>query len=259
MSKAKEVVVSNGYAKMELELSEEMDSLEGLRIFEGQLDIAHQDRIEVRTRMAYHIYMILNHELWRHVRDDDGNQVFNTQEEYLTENEARWQMGVSTARALYATVRMAGKLGYDSAAAIVDQGGIHLFDQVRQRVKIDRKTGEITALKAGEPPKGITPTEWALDTIKEVSSAHGEEGLLRPKDVIRKLDEKLVVGKPLVEFIRDPMKPLGDLGWSFSQSDVEENGHLLSGIVKIEFLVNGSNEPVPHAVKQRFYELLKVL
>lgn len=49
-----------------LALPEEADNLEGFLLFQEQLGIAWDDAVDARARVAYHLHMILEYELFRH-------------------------------------------------------------------------------------------------------------------------------------------------------------------------------------------------
>lgn len=64
MSKALAIAERVDISSLSFDLPKRMASLEGFRFFEQQLDIASGDIQDAETRFAYHLYMILEHQLY---------------------------------------------------------------------------------------------------------------------------------------------------------------------------------------------------
>jgi hypothetical protein len=180
-------------------LPRKMDSIEGLLAFEGQVEIAAGDVAESTVRLAYHVHMILQHQLWRHMMLDDGKTpAFGTQNEYLDYLASKIYAGTSTMKAYHTAMRLAKSLGY-SIDDILEKG-LSIFNEVCRRVKLDRSTGEPLSLKSGKLPEGYNISGYLQEVIEEVGPSDSHEMRLRGGDIRRELDNKLLRNRPRIDF-----------------------------------------------------------
>jgi hypothetical protein len=180
-------------------LPRKMDSIEGLLAFEGQVEIAAGDVAESTVRLAYHVHMILQYQLWRHVTLDDGKTpAFGTQYEYLDYLAGKIYAGTSTMKAYHVAVRLAKFLDY--SVDNIQVRGVSIFSEVCRRVIFDRITGEPVALKSGKVPDGYEIKGYLREVIDEVGPSDSHEMRLRGGDIRKELDAKLLRNRPSIDF-----------------------------------------------------------
>lgn len=210
--------------KKSLELPDGFDSKEGLDAFEEQVVIAAVDIAQGTVRFSYHIHMILQYELWRHRKTEDGGPAFNTQNEYLeymsdlcAANGARIT-GVSTMKAYNTAFKLAKSVGYELPE--IEEKGLGVFNEVAQLLVLS-KSGEPVRLKYGELPEGYNATGYVREVIDEVGPSDNHEMKLYGSDIKRSLQNKLANKRPIIEFdIPDPSKP-EIVTWHVEQYDSE--------------------------------------
>jgi hypothetical protein len=201
-----------------------LDSLNGLELFEEQVILASQDMGDARDRFAYHLHLILEHRLWRHRKTESGDMAFTDQQEYLEYLSSRCLAAISTMKAYHGAIRLAKHLGYDTMETI-GQIGLSIFMDMRDRLEIKRDTGEPLGLRYGKLPEGKELKSYLHEVIEQVSPDE-KTVALRPYDRRRTLDQIMCVGVPRIEFdIPDMTNNPGYITWHVEM--YEEDGMLV--------------------------------
>lgn len=245
-------------SSMDFTLDEKYKSQEGYKIFESQLFIALGDAQNARERIAYHIHMILLHDLWAYERNEFAKRVFLNQEEYLTYLAGRNLSGfaVSTLKAYHTALKLAGQLGYDTVEKISEHG-LNVFLDISRNVKKDRATGEPVGLKRGMLPPSREIKEYLVETVEEYGNGGGKPDLvLSPRDSQISIDHKLAPGRPRVWFERE-RNGNGNVRWFFERYD---DGAMIfkQGSILVTFSSDSRGEDVPAAVIEELYRKLGV-
>lgn len=181
-----------------------------------------------KLQMHLHVHLILDHELWRFGRDDDGHE-FEDQNDYLRHLSDELKVSRSTMFQHRSTLKVAtAGMGFDPQE--IEQFTMTPFTVARQLVDYDKRTGEIKDIPGVEIPDGSTPGEVMREVIEEIiTPQEGHELDLRPKDVRAAMKEALGIVEPEVRFYRIPNGEEGwDIGYQYEYGEDWAKG-LLSG------------------------------
>ncbi len=255
--------------ELEFNLPPELNNLNSLELFEqqvviafGDIEQAYTDVNDAYTRAAYHIHMVLEHDMWQHrlVPDNDMpgvyKQLHSSQEDYLADLAGKTMRGfaVSTAKGFHTAFRMARQLGYSKQQ--IESRGIYIFNEISKKF-VDKKydTGEPIRLKDGStPPQGKTVNQHIIDTIEQVTTNPDRPDIvLKPKHFKLELQRQLAPRTPRVEFRHYPGNDMTNLVWEYERFDDAGQLDFKSGELIIQFKGNP-----PTSVLERFYDLLKV-
>lgn len=151
-----------------LDNEDTLDLLEG-----GAIEMAKQAH-ESATKSAYYIYLILQHKLWRHRRDEFGEFLYLKQEDYLPE----LQMKVNLGRASIFSYFRAMKLAINGLELEPDKlesyGGIKALVAVEREVssngKISPKSGRIVDYNVDTG--GLEPKDYIRGVLERLSPAN---------------------------------------------------------------------------------------
>lgn len=188
-------------------------SKEGFELFDAQAEIALGDVEEATTRLAFHIHVILEYDLWRY-----GG--FESQQEYL-ENLAsrkRNSFAVSTMKNFHSALRLAKQLGYGSRE-MVEERGVWVFEAINREVITDASTGEPLRLKRGELPRGREIHEFLREAVETYGGdASGE---WRNNDLRTVVAQFLTPGRWRVEFSPATDHRWWDVYWHVEAFDTD--------------------------------------
>lgn len=221
-------------SSMSFSLSPELDSEVGLRFFEEQVILAAEDWNDAKTRFAYHVHMILEHNLYRHALDDTGQPVFPAQKDYLAYLDQVVGRAVSTMKRDHGAIKMAKAIGLSTPQQI-DEVGIEVLVDTFEGFKTDRDTGEPLGLKSGRIPVEKTPVEYARQVVTELSRSRNGNINLRRGDYKKELQRLLSPYKPIVRIERYEHY----FRWTFEQYQYDGMLIFMSGDVEIRVSDNG--------------------
>lgn len=244
------------------DLPKELNTPQSLKFFEDQVFIAYGDVNEAYnlakdgyTRLAYHTYMLLEHNLWRHHKLPDGEQMFGTQEEYLEHLAAHSIRGfaISTVKGFNTSIRMAIQLGMSRER--IESVGIHIINEVSKLVEKDYKTGKPLRLKDGELPPDRELNEYILEAINTIAADNSRPDIiLRPKDVKAELNRLLAPNRPAINFTRYPGQAMNTIRWEYELFD--EEGRMTPSRFG-NLYIQWTDDP-PAAVIEKFFQMIRV-
>lgn len=252
---------------LEFELPTELDNLHSLEVFEGQVVIAFSDLEEAYgevndayTRAAYHIHMLLEHQLWRHRLTPDRpdpitgkmmyKPLYNIQEDFLEDLASRTVrgFGVSTVKGFHTALRRARQLGFTRQQ--IEASGVHVFNQIAKKLE----PGESLKLKDGPPPGGKGTLEYLREVVETVTAnPERPDIVLKPHDFKIQLEKMLSPRKARIEFNRMPGQPMTTFQWFYDRASDDGMPDIKVGNIHVQF----ADSP-PNAVIEEFFRLLKV-
>lgn len=228
-------------------LPKELDNLDGLLQFEGEVISSAATLSDAMDRFGFHLHIILENRMWRHHKTSDGQPSFDNQQEYLEWLAVKSRTGVSTMKSYHSACRFGRAIGLTDVKQI-SEVGLPMLVEVSDYVVTDRNTGEPLRLKYGQPPEGKEIKEYLREAVSDFAS----RDFVPPHEKRKELGRVFAPGRPRVQFdILDPRLP-GNVIWVAEMWD--KDGMLVE--------IPGNYGPItsktPQFVLQEWYKRLGV-
>lgn len=221
----------NVLEQLEFDLPAKLNNLASLEAFEQQVFIAFgdverawDDVSRAYTRAAYHIHMILEHQLWRHrqTKGEDGQEysMYNYQEDYLADLAQNTLKGfkVSTVKQFHSTIRMYKAMGWSRQQ--IEEATIRVLNKVSKRVEKDYVTGAPMGYKDGKVPEGKDLVTHLNEVTQEViKRIDAPDIVFTNRDLDIHLDQQLANRKPMIDFRRLYGRPMTEVQWAYELTD----------------------------------------